>query len=376
MHVLIATDGSPQLDRRGRARPGRSCAPADHVTLLSVRHRGAGRRCRRLRGFGVLAGRAGRSSGKRRWRRRARSSSAPRPRSTSADRQADRGRRRRRDRVPGRRRARRRRDRRRLARPRRDRAILLGSVSEQVVRHAPCPVLVVRPTPEPEAMPSRSVASSLPGPAVALAVRVLGERRAPRRAERAGRMAERARARPASTCSGSPRIACISARNPVVIVVSALPSPSAVAASSRFCTAGKIDDGIVASSPRCTSAHTTMFTGASATPPVAPRRRRRASPGVSRVSENARPCASHARRDRSPSAARVAASRTTTNSHGCLFSALGANVAAVSMRAIVSSSTGSVAERPARALARDDVEEVVAHRASLARRRGRTSSRT
>ena len=53
----------------------------------------------------------------------------------------------------------------------------------------------------------------------------------------------RARARSATTWSGSPRIACISARKPVVIVVSALPSPSAVAASSRFCTAGKIDDG-------------------------------------------------------------------------------------------------------------------------------------
>jgi hypothetical protein len=37
------------------------------------------------------------------------------------------------------------------------------------------------------------------------------------------------------------------------------------------------------------------------------------------------------------------------NSHGCLFSALGANVAAVRMRAIASSSTGSsVNERHAR----------------------------
>jgi len=47
-------------------------------------------------------------------------------------------------------------------------------------------------------------------------------------------------------------------------------------------------------------------------------------PAESRDSENARPWASHARLVSSPIAARVTASRTTTNSHGWRFSALGA----------------------------------------------------
>ena len=63
---------------------------------------------------------------------------------------------------------------------------------------------------------------------------------------------------------------------------------------------------------------------------------------------------------RSPIAARVVASRTTTNSHGWRFSALGAWVAASStLRDRASSPTGIVGERAARALAVDDREEVV-----------------
>ena len=86
--------------------------------------------------------------------------------------------------------------------------------------------------------------------AVAFAVRAFGERGAAGRAERSGWIADAGRARSAVRGRGAPSSSCISARNPVVIVVSALPSPSAVAASNRFCTAGKIDDGIVASRPR------------------------------------------------------------------------------------------------------------------------------
>ena len=72
--------------------------------------------------------------------------------------------------------------------------------------------------------------------------------------------------------------------------------------------------------------------GAAATPPVAPRSTSSSIFGVSRFSENARPPLSQARRVRSPIAARARSSRTTTNSHGCRFSALGAYVAALEDR--------------------------------------------
>src|SRR6476620_8949303 len=76
-------------------------------------------------------------------------------------------------------------------------------------------------------------------------------------------------------------------------------------------------------------------------PPVAPASTSASSFGSRRVSENARPCDSHARRVRSPIAARAPASRTTTNSHGWRFSALGACVADSRSEAISGSYTAA-----------------------------------
>ena len=65
------------------------------------------------------------------------------------------------------------------------------------------------------------------------------------------------------------------------------------------------------------------------------------------------------RRVISPMAAASSASRTTTNTQGWRFSALGAKVAASSTFSTMASSTGSAAKRPAGALAMHDVEEVL-----------------
>ncbi len=135
----------------------------------------------------------------------------------------------------------------------------------------------------------------IPGRAVAVAVGVLGERLAPRRAERLGGDAERDD-RDRDDRLGQPdRRRGSSSANAVAIVVSAEPSPSAPAASSRFCSAGKIDEGTVAGRQRAVSAATTISTGAALIEPVAPRSTSASSAGERRPSECARPCCSQAR---------------------------------------------------------------------------------
>ena len=81
--------------------------------------------------------------------------------------------------------------------------------------------------------------------------------------------------------------------------------------------------------------------GAPAIPPVAPRSTSASIAGGRRSRENTRPAVSHARAISAPMAARRSASRTTTNSHGCLFSALGARTAASRIARASSSSTGA-----------------------------------
>src|SRR5207237_6559260 len=72
------------------------------------------------------------------------------------------------------------------------------------------------------------------------------------------------------TWSGSARSDRSSSPKTVVIVVRAEPSPSACAASNKFCTAGQTDDSSTAWTHRDVSPQTTTRTGAFAIPPVAP----------------------------------------------------------------------------------------------------------
>src|ERR1700722_7244000 len=76
-------------------------------------------------------------------------------------------------------------------------------------------------------------------------------------------------------------------------------------------------------------------------PPVAPWSTSRRKAGESRCSSSALAPPSHNRAVSAPMAARNVASRTTTKTKGWLFSALGAWVAAVRIRATVVSSTSS-----------------------------------
>ena len=100
--------------------------------------------------------------------------------------------------------------------------------------------------PAPPIRPShRRSRRDSPGAAVTVAVGVLGERVASRWAECAGRVAERDDRHRTHRSRGTRRSARSSSAYPTAIVVSAVPRPSAAAASSRFCTAGKIDSAAV-----------------------------------------------------------------------------------------------------------------------------------
>ena len=173
------------------------------------------------------------------------------------------------------------------------------------------------------------------GRAVAVAVGLLGEGPAARRPERCRQVPE------GDHCHGHDlgreleQLARAPSPPRTGKVVSVEPSPSACAASRRFCTAGKTEAGRDCSKVRRVSPHTTTSTGAAAMPPMAPWSTSRRKAGESRSSSSARAPPCHSRAVSSPMAARTAASRTTTKTKGWLFSALGAWVAAVRTRATV-----------------------------------------
>ena len=248
-------------------------------------------------------------------------------------------------------------------------------MSDQVVRHAPVP-------PSSSSAPARSRTTITPLPTVrpdfvtrqspawfvAVPVGALGEggaRRGGVRAEAGWPMGTSAIGQ---TCSGRPRIACISARNPVVIVVSALPSRGR---SPRGAGSGPPGRSTTGSSPRGRAARRRTRRCSPAR-----RRRRRSRRGrrrrASRVSAGSpRTRAVHsppvARDRRSARGYRGVRARPRTPTAACSRRSARTSPA-VRMRAIVSSSTGSVEnDRHARWRATTSKKEsLIVHGASLA----------
>ena len=188
-----------------------------------------------------------------------------------------------------RREARRRRHRRRVARA--GGAIerfLLGSVSEHVVRHAPCPVLVVTGNREP----SESVAAhQLPAQAVALAVGVLPRTARGGAARAAAPGGRAARPRRARRGRGGRATAWSSARKPGRDRRERAAEPERGRGEQQVLHRGKIDDGDRRLEPALdVGAHDDVHRRGRDAAGRAARRRRRAASGSSRVSENARPC--------------------------------------------------------------------------------------
>ena len=365
MHVLIATDGSPSSIDAARA-AAELLRSADQVTLLSVVTEVPGDDAGGFEGSVYSPGEQDElwkqemaEAGEELERTAAALTNAKIDKRIEVGDVGGNG-------VPGRRRAARRRDRRGFARPRRDRAApaRFGERAGRAARAVPRARGASRAG---DVEIARRRDSSSPARAVALPVRVLGERRTAGRPERSGRMADRdERDRPhvlgqaedrlhlgAEAGGDRRRARCRARARSPRAAGSAPPGRSTTGSSLRGRAARR-------RTRRCSRARRRRRRSR-------PDRRRPASAGVSRVPRTrVRALPTRAAKDRRsrPGSRRRARRRTPT----AACSRRSARTSPRSRtRAIVSSSTASVAERPARALARDDGEEVVAHGHGVAR---------
>ncbi len=163
--------------------------------------------------------------------------------------------------------------------------------------------------------------------------------RLPRAAWADGRAGHGERARPRA---GRPSRSGSSSPPSTGSVVSVEPRPSACAARSRFCTAGKTEASMAGGEGEAgVAAHDDQDRRRGDAAHGARGRRRAGRRGRGAAPRGPGPRPARAARSTRRCAARSVGSRTTTKTKGWLFSALGAWVAAVRMRATVSSSTSS-----------------------------------